>query len=247
MSDLKMRKLQFLVLFICAIIIFAQSQNRTEKDSLYSELNTKIKFTALESSLEPIFKTPYLLKTNRLYQNEFYGFALQKSTFKISSINTNFSPPPNLYDNLHNQYFFSNNSWLNTFRTSSNYYVIGGLYIVGASYNQKIADFGILSGGVYAAKFNIYNNFYNSAGVNGNLKLILNDRVSLNFFGQYTPMTNTSMMQLMSSMYPQSNYGGSFEFKVTDKWGVMVGTEREFDVISRKWVINPFIIPVFYK
>jgi hypothetical protein len=47
-------------------------------------------------------------------------------------------------------------------------------------------------------------------------------------------------------MYPQTSYGGSVEFKVTDSWGVMTGMEREFDPFRGKWVNRPFIFPVFY-
>lgn len=242
-----MKKLQSLIIFIGAFFIAAQGQIHTEKDSLRPEINTNIHFTPLEFSIEPIFKAPSALEMNRFYQHQLSDIVMQKPTFKMSTINANFLPPLNLHDNLYNRYSLNNYSWVNTSRTSSNFYGIGGLYAVGASYNQRIGDIGILTGGVYAAKFNIYNNFYNNAGVNGNFKLILTDRMSLNIFGQYTPMTNTTTMQLMSPMYPQSNYGGSLEFKVTDKWGIITGAEREFDVFSRKWVTRPFIMPVFYK
>lgn len=157
-------------------------------------------------------------------------------------------PHLSLDDRLYNQYSINRRSWINTSMTSTNYYGLGGIYTVGANINRKLGEFGILIGGVYASKYNIYSNFSNSTGINGNFKIILTDRISINTFGQYSIGGNTTgIAPYLSTLYPTSFYGGSLEFKVTDKWGIVTGASSEFDVFSRKWVTRPFIMPLFYK
>jgi hypothetical protein len=34
---------------------------------------------------------------------------------------------------------------------------------------------------------------------------------------------------------------------MNENWGLMVGAENEFDVVTRKWITKPFIMPLFYK
>lgn len=157
-------------------------------------------------------------------------------------------PHLSLDDRLYNQYSINRRSWINTSMTSTNYYGLGGVYTVGANINRKLGEFGILTGGVYASKYNNYNNFSTSTGINGNFKIILTYRISINTFGQYSIGGNaTGIAPYLSTLYPTSYYGGSLEFKVTDKWGIITGASNEFDVFSRKWVTRPFIMPLFYK
>jgi len=120
--------------------------------------------------------------------------------------------------------------------------------LYGANYNWRIGEFMVITGGLYASKYNIYNNFRNDTGVNGKIRFNLSDRISMNLFGQYSVNgINNAIIPLMSPLYPQSFYGGSFEFKVNDKWGLLVGAEQEFDIMTRKWITKPFVMPLFYR
>lgn len=144
----------------------------------------------------------------------------------------------------------NDNMWITTARINSNYIGLGGLSSAGAQYNWRINDFVTYSGGVTFSKFNIYNNFDNNLNLNSNLRFELSDRFFFNAFGNLsTPASkNTALFRSLNySMFPQNNFGGSFEFKVTDKWGVATGAEREFDPFKGKWVTRPFIMPVFYS
>lgn len=239
-------KKRFFILFVFfPSILFAQNESDTLGNGLNSTKNQHLEINPVPNSQsQSLGLTP--LNMYQLYQDQLTGF---QKTIRVPELkmNTNFQTNINPTDNLYHQYFINSRSWINTLRTSTGYIGIGGIIKAGASYNLKIGNFGIITGGIYAAKFNIYNNFYNNAGVNGNFKLLLSDRFSMNIFGQYTPQTSNSMIQLLSPMYPQSYYGGSFEFKVTDKWGIITGAQREFDVFSRKWIMHPFILPIFYS
>jgi hypothetical protein len=82
------------------------------------------------------------------------------------------------------------------------------------------------------------------------MRFELSDRVFFNAFGSYAPQAGLNpniLRSLNHSMFSQSSYGGAFEFKITDKWGIMTGAEREFDAFKGKWVTRPLIMPVFYS
>ena len=149
---------------------------------------------------------------------------------------------------LTNQFIFNDVSSISTTHIQSNFIGLGGLNLIQANYNINIDDRVIFSPGIYTAKFNIYNDFLNDAGLNGNIKILLSNRININLFGQYSIRENTiSISPFISPLYPHSNFGGALEFKVNDNWGLMMGAENEYDVFLRKWVTRPFIMPVFYK
>lgn len=134
-----------------------------------------------------------------------------------------------------------------TARTTDHYYGLGGVATASASYNYRITDYLTFTGGAAFSKVNIYNNFSNELTLNTNLRMKVADWLYINTFGSYTPTMKPDITRsLNNSMYPNSNYGGAFEFKLTDKIGVMTGIEREFDPFRGKWVNRPFIMPVFY-
>lgn len=160
---------------------------------------------------------------------------------------------PKYYDyssNIYDVVPLNSNSWISTKRVNTNFVGMGGLSYAGAQYNLKLNSSMVYSVGATVSKYNIYNSFYNDISINSAMKVKVTDRLSLNLFGTYSPLkiNDNNMVRMMnSSMLPQTGYGGAFEFKVTDKWGLVSGAKREYDVIRRKWVTQPFIMPVFYS
>jgi len=152
-----------------------------------------------------------------------------------------------LDNNLRSQFVLNDLSSISTMHIQSNFIGLGGLNSVMGSYNYQIENVGTISAGLYAAKFNIYNRFFNDAGLNGNIKINLSERINLNLFGQYSiTSSKVAISPFISPLYPHSNYGGSLEFKVDPNWGLILGAENEYDVFLRKWVTRPFVMPVFY-
>lgn len=157
-------------------------------------------------------------------------------------------------DNVYGLYRLNSRSFISTSRTNQNFISLGGLSTAGATYNYLLNDVVSLRGGVSFSKYNMYRYFGNDVSFNGGLNLKLTDRASLHFFGNYsvpTSQNNDMRFNLLrgtyAPFYPSSGYGGAFEFKVTDSWGIMTGANREFDPFSRKWITRPFIMPVFYN
>jgi len=242
-----MKKLQLILLVLCAGTMgFAQ----TTTDSLGENL-TFNRRVFLENN-QPVsnqsqFKVSSTLNMRELYRTKWSDSQFQTPTINLPAFSFKYIPPINLTDNLYNQYPINDWSWINTSHIMNNYYGLGGMNSVGANYNIKLGNFSVITAGVSASKYNIYNNFGNSSGLNGNIKFILSDRISINTFGQYSNNgSKNGIPPYLSTLYPNSFYGGSFEFKVTSKWGIITGAEQEFDVFSRKWVTRPFVMPVFY-
>jgi len=235
---------------LCTSFTFAQNTTEnTSKDSTFIKQGSFDNYEVLPNPFQEStrFKTSTLsemLSRTMLLPS----YELKTPTINLPPLTYIHFPHLSLDDRFYNQYSINRRSWINTSMLSTNYYGLGGVYTIGANINRKLGEFGVLTGGVYASKYNTYNNFSNSTGINGNFKIILTDRISLNTFGQYSIGGNTTgIAPYLSTLYPTSYYGGSLEFKVTDKWGIVTGASSEFDVFSRKWVTRPFIMPLFYR
>ncbi len=153
-----------------------------------------------------------------------------------------------LDDNFTNQYILNSSNSITTSHMLSNFMGLGQTTTVGADYNFNLSDIGVFSAGVYGAKYNIYNVYLDDGGFNGNIKIYVSNGISLNLFGQYSyTESKFTMSPLISPLYPYSNYGASLEFRFNNKWGLSVGSEYEYDAFKQKWLIRPFIMPLFFK
>lgn len=119
-----------------------------------------------------------------------------------------------------------------------------------------------ISGGVYGSKYNLAGQAFNDIGYNGAMKIIPHDRVRINIFGQYSVYSRSNMIDMinysvdnkapinmggpMMHTNPQRYYGGSIEFKVTEKFGIQAGIVRELNPFNGKWEDRRFVAPVFY-
>jgi len=151
-------------------------------------------------------------------------------------------------ENFTNQYILNSSTSISTSHELSNFMGLSQTTTAGADYNYFWGDIGILTVGAYAAKYNIYNLYLDDGGVNGNIKIYVSNGISLNLFGQYSYTESKFIISpLIAPLYPYSNYGASLEFKVNNNWGLTVGSEYEYDAFKQKWLIRPFIMPMFYK
>ena len=243
-----MKKLLLIILVAYSAVCFGQTNSESKRDNLPFD-NHLLNDSKSDHSIDFHLQIPTLFNTspNNSLKLTDYSSANNDVNFPTIFKNT-FSPALNLEGNLYKQIYFNSRNWINTTRIQEEFIGLGGMNLYGANYNWKIGDFMIVSPGIYASKYNIYNNFRNDVGVNGKIQFVFSDHISMNLFGQYSVYgQKNSVIPLMTSMFPQTNFGGSFEFKVNDKWGIMVGTDREFDFRLKKWILKPFIMPLFYK
>ena len=201
------------------------SSNRNDQQSLYTknkhEFNNVEEFKILRSYYLPLLPA----YQSNIFTNQFL-----------------------MDENLTNQFSVTDISSIITSHIQSNFIGLGGSNVIMGVYNYRMGDVGVLSAGIYAAKYNIYNYFHNDAGLNGNFRLRVSDRINVNLFGQYSiTESKTNISPFISPLYPHSDFGGSLELKVNNNWGLLMGAENEYDVFLRKWVMRPFVMPLFYK
>lgn len=141
----------------------------------------------------------------------------------------------------------SNRTWLTSFSKQSTYPTLGAVRNVGVNFHYMPLDWLVLSTGTYASKSNLGGHSFNDAGLSGSAKFIINDRIRLNAYGQYSANGGKNGVQgPMMGMYPQTFYGGTIEVKITEKFGIEGGVVRELNPFNGKWVNRPVISPVFY-
>lgn len=138
-------------------------------------------------------------------------------------------------------------------------YPVGDISQIDLNIAYAINDWFTVTGGVYMAKYRMpgsplmggaFMNDYNDLGINTSLNFKLTDRLYLKAFGRYSVNMNDRsrpFMPAMEGIFPQTHYGGGFEYKINDKFGVEGGLIREFNPMRRKWTTRPYVAPIFYK
>ena len=96
--------------------------------------------------------------------------------------------------------------------------------------------------GLTGSKYHFDRNAWNDYGVFGNASFRLNDRLSLNAFGQYyinQQFHSVAAMPLLGS----SSYGGTLGWKASDNFSLDVGARRIYDPYTGRWRTLPVVQP----
>lgn len=142
----------------------------------------------------------------------------------------------------------SDRAWISTLSTNNFYPLAGRVRTVNAQLNYRVTDWLYVSGGPYASKYATYSAYRDDFGATGSMKFIVSDRIRFNAYGQYS--INAKQNHIggpLMDMYPHTYYGGTMEFKISDKFGIEAGMIRELNPFTGKWENKPIISPVFYK
>lgn len=241
-----MKRMYFICFLMCAVSTgYAQSETDILlpdfiKDPVEIDFTPDLRYNIPSVMMRTgDFNFDYSLSSFPLNEYNNYNFNIDFSKIQFQ--------PLDFYQNLYNSYSLGDNHWISTYRVNTPYISMGGSYNIGGMYNYKLGDFAIISAGMYAGK-NAFNNYYfNSAGFSGNMQFLLGDRFRINVFGKYSLDADKGIPPGVSAMYSPTHYGGTFEFKITDDFGLEVGVDREFDIITRRWVTRPIIAPIFYN
>jgi hypothetical protein len=109
---------------------------------------------------------------------------------------------------------------------------------------QTIDEKLTVTAGLTGTKYHMGRDAWNDYGIYGNASYRLNDRLSINAFGQYYLNQRYSSIAAMSYMQ-NSVYGGSLDIKISDNFGLDLGAQRYYDVYAHKWRTMPIIAPNF--
>ncbi|MCD8260745.1 MAG: hypothetical protein LUD15_04025 [Bacteroides sp.] len=154
-----------------------------------------------------------------------------------------------LYDFSTRYYYtITDKSSVSSYHFMNTYPAMGAVIQTGALYNFQVNDRLVLSAGAYGAQYNINRFTQSDVGLNAQVYFQLHERVGIRGFGQYSGMAGRNRLPgPLSPMFPQSGYGGALQFKITEKFSLEAGMEREFDPVRRKWINRPYFAPVFHS
>ena len=102
-----------------------------------------------------------------------------------------------------------------------------------------------LTAGLTGSKYHFDRNAWNDYGVFGNASFRLNDRLSLNAFGQYyfnQQYHSVAAMPFLGS----SSYGGTLGWRASDNFSLDVGARRIYDPYTGRWRTLPIVQPTVY-
>ena len=159
------------------------------------------------------------------------------------------------------QFRYDTNPYSRDWSSSSVIARVGGGYLTGAgshttylgmgnianasvAFIMPMGDRFQLTTGVTGSKYHFDNNAWNDYGVFGNASFRLNDRLSLNAFGQYyvnQQFHSVAAMPFLGS----SSYGGTLGWRASDSFSLDVGARRIYDPYTGRWRTLPVVQPTF--
>ena len=239
-------------LFFCILSLYGLAQAENDKDTLIirqDKINEFInEMNEADKSMDfinepPTLTPPVLSDTLRMPK---FDLTPREEMPKISPYT--FFGNPFGHDYIDGRaYQINSTGILSGYHSFQGLPSIGEARNVGVMYTQRLNDFITVTGGVYAAKYNVYGVRFNDLGAKGKLSFRINDRMKINMFGTYSVYNGYGMTPASQLFMNQNSYGGTLEFKISDSFGIEAGAEREFNPMTRKWETHPIIMPVFYK
>lgn len=115
--------------------------------------------------------------------------------------------------------------------------------------NYRMTNWLLLSGGTYINRNNLFGQNITDYGLNSRMNIRVTDRLSLKMHGTYSLKGQQSLVTQTGNpmFYPENNYGGAIEYRISDKFGIGAGVDRELNPFTGKWVTKPYVYPIFYN
>ncbi len=101
-----------------------------------------------------------------------------------------------------------------------------------------------VTAGITGSKYHFDHNAWNDYGVFGSASFRINDRLSLNAFGQYYVNQRFHSVAAMPFL-GSSSYGGTLGWKASDNFSLDVGARRIYDPYTGRWRTLPVVQPTF--
>lgn len=119
---------------------------------------------------------------------------------------------------------------------------LGNVGTASVSFTQPMGEHLVVTAGLSGNKYHFGNAAWNSYGVFGNASYRLNDRLTLNAFGQY--YRNPMLGSVAAMPYMQdTRYGGTLGIKMSETVSLDVGAQRYYDPYLRQWKTVPIVAP----
>lgn len=114
----------------------------------------------------------------------------------------------------------------------------GSLALTGV-YDDRLS----LTAGVTGMKYHMGRDAWNDYGIFGRANYRISDRLSVSAFSQYYFDQRYHSVGAMGYMQG-ARYGGTFDMKLSDKFGLNLGAQRYYDPYTHRWHTLPIVAPV---
>ena len=119
---------------------------------------------------------------------------------------------------------------------------LGNIGTASVSYTQPLGDRWVFTAGMAGNKYHFGREAWNSYGVFGRASFRLNEKLTLNAFGQH--YWNQRVPGVAALPYMQdTRYGGTLGMKMSETVSLDVGAQRYYDPDTRQWKTVPIIAP----
>ena len=173
---------------------------------------------------------------------------------QISSAGYLTTPPPPQYDFHGNPYAHDwassgvitrvGEGYLSGTGSYTSFPAMGTIGSATLALTQPIGERFTITAAVTGNKYHFGREAWNDFGFSGKASYILNDRLTLNAFGQY--YLDPRFHSMGSYAYiPSANYGGTLGIKMSDNFSLDVGAQRYYDAYTHTWRTVPILAPTF--
>ena len=121
------------------------------------------------------------------------------------------------------------------------YLGMGNMSSASVAFTMPMGDRFQVTAGLTGSKYHFDRNAWNDYGVFGNASFRLNDRLSLNAFGQY--YVNQRYHSIAAMPFLGSSYGGTLGWRASDNFSLDVGARRIYDPYTGRWRTLPVVQP----
>lgn len=119
---------------------------------------------------------------------------------------------------------------------------LGNVGSANVSFTQPIGERLLVTAGLSGNKYHFGREIWNDYGIYGRASFTLNERLSLNAFGQY--YRDQRFHSVAALPYVQdTRYGGTLGIKMSDTFSLDMGAQRYYDPYTRQWKTVPIIAP----
>ena len=122
------------------------------------------------------------------------------------------------------------------------YLGMGNMSSASVAFTMPMGDRFQVTAGLTGSKYHFDRNAWNDYGVFGNASFRLNDRLSLNAFGQYYVNQRYHSIAAMPFL-GSSSYGGTLGWRASDNFSLDVGARRIYDPYTGRWRTLPVVQP----
>lgn len=136
------------------------------------------------------------------------------------------------------------NGYLTGAGSHTTYLGMGNATSASVALTMPMGDRFQVTAGVAGNKYHFDRAAWNDYGVFGNASFRLNDRLSLNAFGQYYVNQQYHSIAAMPFL-GSSSYGGTLGWKASDNFSLDVGARRIYDPYTGQWRTLPVVQPTF--